>query len=51
MYICLYCNIRLKKGTEKTFREHENGHRHKTNRNYFFKKKYYQWLKIFIMKN
>jgi len=44
MYKCLYCNIVLRKGTEKIFEEHECGHRHKMNKNILFKKRYLAWL-------
>ena len=44
MYNCLYCNIKVRKGTEKIFQEHENGYRHRINKTQFYKKKYYRWL-------
>ena len=45
MYHCFYCNIILKKESEKTFEEHEVGYRHQMNKILFFKKKYNFWLK------
>jgi hypothetical protein len=44
MYRCLYCNVILKKGTEKIFEEHESGNRHKMNKILFFKNKYIKWI-------
>lgn len=44
MYHCLYCNIFLRRETQKISEEHESGVRHRMNKNLFFKKKYTQWL-------
>jgi len=46
MYRCQYCNIVLRKGTEKMFKEHESGYRHKMNKQLIFKKEYMLWLEV-----